>query len=110
MEDSFSHVIKKGMNHPEGLFLERKFDSDNLHTIPIKPKSAFSLEKVCSKKEHFEDTIEELPIIIKYMKHHYFEKVILVFRIHVLSVVFLSLIFVFFLSYQFIPATTMSLV
>ena len=29
------------MKHIEGVFLERKFDSDNLCTIPKKPKSAF---------------------------------------------------------------------
>ena len=28
--DGFSHAIKKGMKNPEGVFLERKFDSDNL--------------------------------------------------------------------------------
>ena len=29
------------INHLDGMFLERKFDSDNLYTIPKKPKSAF---------------------------------------------------------------------
>ena len=29
------------MKHLEGLFLERKLNSDNLYTIPKKPKSAF---------------------------------------------------------------------
>ena len=41
VEDGFSHVIKKGMKHLERVFLERKLDSDNLCTIPKKPKSAF---------------------------------------------------------------------
>ena len=36
VRDGFGHVIKKGMKH-----LERKFDSDNLYTIPKTPKSAF---------------------------------------------------------------------
>ena len=32
---------RKGMKHLEGVILERKFHSDNLYTIPKKPKSAF---------------------------------------------------------------------
>ena len=28
VEDRFSHVIKKGMTHLQGVFSERKFDSD----------------------------------------------------------------------------------
>ena len=37
VEDGFGHVIKKGMKHLEGVFLEMKFDSDNLFEIPKKP-------------------------------------------------------------------------
>ena len=53
-------------------------------------------------------------MIIKYMKlsnqtkHHFLTNTILVARIYVLKVVLLSLIFVFFLSYQFIPAIATS--
>ena len=36
----------KGMKHPEGVFLERKFDSDNLYTVPKKPKSAFFFKEI----------------------------------------------------------------
>ena len=32
---------QKGMKHLEAVFLERTFGSDNLYTIPKKPKSAF---------------------------------------------------------------------
>ena len=88
-EDGFGHIIKQGMKHLEGMFLERKFDSDNLYTIHKKPKSAFSFrESVVFPSVQLES--------------------ILVARIHVFKLVFLSLIFVFFLSDQFIPATTTS--
>ena len=74
-EDGFVQVIKKGMKDLEGVFLERKFDSDNLCTLPTKPKSAFYLrESVAflsvqfeSKKGNFELT-NELLMIIKYME------------------------------------------
>ena len=74
------------MKHLERVFLERKFDSDNLCTIPKKPKSAFFIRESMvfpsmqheSKKGHFELTNEEFLMIIKYMnyriKHHYFDK------------------------------------
>ena len=39
MEDGFGHVIKNGMKHLERVFLERKFDYQNLYTIPQKLKS-----------------------------------------------------------------------
>ena len=50
VEDDFGQVIKKGMKHLEEVFSERKFDSDNVYTIPKKRNSAFFfLEKVwCS--------------------------------------------------------------
>ena len=41
VQDVFGHAIKKRMKHLEGVFLERKFNSDNLYTVPKKPKSAF---------------------------------------------------------------------
>ena len=77
--------IIKGMKHLEGVFLERKFDSDILCTIPKKPKSAFfSIEKTVflpmqlkSKKGHFELTEQELVMVIKYMNcriKHNFDK------------------------------------
>ena len=55
------------------VFLERKFDSDNLYTIPKKPKSereslVFRTGQLESKKEHFKLTDEELLMIIKYME------------------------------------------
>ena len=64
------------MKHLEGVFLERKFDSDNLYSISKKPKSAiFFSESVVflpvqheSKKGHFELTNEEQLMIIKYME------------------------------------------
>ena len=88
VEDGFGHIIKKAMKHLEGVFLERKYDSDNLYTIQKKPKSEnlytiqkkpksafFFRESVVfpsvhleSKKGHFELTNEELLMIIKYME------------------------------------------
>ena len=41
VEDGFRHVIKKEMKDLEGELLERKFDSDNVYTIPKKPKFPF---------------------------------------------------------------------
>ena len=76
MEDGFGHVIKKGMKYLEEVLLERKFDSDNLYTIPKKPKSAFFLRdsemfssvQLESKKRHFELDNKELLMIMKYME------------------------------------------
>ena len=76
VEDGFAHVIKKGMKHLEWVFLERKFDPDNLYVIHKKPKSVcFFSESVVflsvqleSKKGHFELTNEELLMITKYME------------------------------------------
>ena len=44
MLEDINHDQKK-MRHLEKVFLEWKFDSDYLYTIPKKPKSAFFLEK-----------------------------------------------------------------
>ena len=45
VEDSFGQVIKKGMKHLEGVFLERKFDSQYLRNQSL----YFPLQKVwCS--------------------------------------------------------------
>ena len=76
VEDGLGHLIKKGLKHLEGVFLERKFDSDNLYTVLKKPKSAFFfIESVVFasvqlelKKGHFELTYEELQMIIKYVE------------------------------------------
>ena len=76
VEDGFGQVIKKGIEHLECVFLERKFNSDNLCTIPTKPKSAFLFREnvtfpsvqLESKKGHFELTNKELLMIIKYME------------------------------------------
>ena len=62
---------QKRMKHLEEVLLEKKFDSDNLYTIPKKPKSAFffresvvfPLVHLESKKRHFELTNEELLIM-----------------------------------------------
>ena len=62
---------QKRMKHLEGVFLEKKFDSDNLYTRPQKPKSAFFFRESVvfpsvhleSKKRHFELTNEELLIM-----------------------------------------------
>ena len=56
------------MKHLDGVFLERKSDSDNFCTTPKKPKSAFFFKesevfppiKLESKKEYFEVTNEEV--------------------------------------------------
>ena len=73
----------KGMKHLEGVFLERKFDSDIPWLVPKKPESklfftesaVFLAMQLESKKEHFEFTDEELLMIIKCMnyriKHNY---------------------------------------
>ena len=103
--------ILKGCSYKESLILKismQYLKSPSLH---------FSLEKAwcscqCSlikKNGHFELTNEELLMIIKYMElsnQTVLWQTILVACIHVLNFVFLSLIFVFFLSYQFIPVTT----
>ena len=68
VEDGFGHIIKKGMKHLEGVFLERNCDSDNLYTICKKPKSVFFFREIVmfplvqleSKKGYFELTNEEL--------------------------------------------------
>ena len=41
VEYGFGQVIKKGTKHFEGMFVERKFDSDNIYSISKKLKSAF---------------------------------------------------------------------
>ena len=64
------------MKHLKGVFLERKFDSDNLYAIHKNPKSIFFFRESMLfltvetelKKRHFEITDEELLIIIKYME------------------------------------------
>ena len=76
MEDGFGHITKKRMKHLEGLFLERKFDFDNLYTISKRPNSTFFFKESVmfpsvqleSKKGYFEITHEELLMIIKYME------------------------------------------
>ena len=120
VDNGFGHVIKKGMKGLERVFFERKFDSDNLYTIPKNPKSAFFFREMVvfpsvlleSKKGHFELTNEELLMIIKYMelsnRTSLFWQTVLVACLHVLNLVFLSLVFVCFLTYQFIPETTIS--
>ena len=57
MEDGFDHVIKKGTNHLEGMFLEKKFVSDDLQRIYLRIPSlhesmVFPSEHLESKKEH----------------------------------------------------------
>ena len=74
VEDGFGYVIKKQMKHLEGVFLQRKFDSDNLYTIPKKIKSAFFFRESLVfpslqlelKKGHLKLINEELLMIIKY--------------------------------------------
>ena len=64
------------MKHLKGVFLERKFDSDNLYAIHKNPKSTFFFRESMLflavetelKKGHFEITDEELLMIIKYME------------------------------------------
>ena len=76
VEDGFSHIIKKGMKHLEGVFLEREFDFNIFYTIPKKPKCSFFFRESVwlpsvqleTKKRYFELTIEELLMIIKYME------------------------------------------
>ena len=60
-----------GMKYLEGVFLERKFDFDNLYTIPMKPNCAFFFREsvvfpsvqLDSKTGHFELTNEDLLVI-----------------------------------------------
>ena len=57
MEDGFDHVIKKGTNHLEGMFLEKKFVSDDLHRMYLRIPSlqesmVFPSEHLESKKGH----------------------------------------------------------
>ena len=70
MLEEINHDQKR-MKHLDGVFLEKKFDSDNLYTIPKKPKSAFFFRESVvflsvqleSKKRHSELTNEELLIM-----------------------------------------------
>ena len=72
----------KGMKHLELVFLEKKFDSDILCTIPNKfciflyRKCSFPANAAWVKKGHFELT--KVLMIINYMNHrinyHYFDK------------------------------------
>ena len=76
MEDDFTQFIKKGMKHHEEVFLERKFDSNNVYTISKKPKSTFFFRESVvlpsvqleAKKGDFEVSNEELLMIIEYME------------------------------------------
>ena len=76
MEDDFTQFIKKGMKYHEEVFLERKFDSDNVYTISKKPKSTFFFRESVvlpsvqleAKKGDFEVSNEELLMIIEYME------------------------------------------
>ena len=85
VENGFGHVIKKGMKHLEGVFLERKFDCDSLYTIPKKPKSPFFFREIMvfksmqleSKKGHFELNNDELLFIIKYIELSYQKSIFL---------------------------------
>ena len=72
---------------------------------------AFPSVQLEFKKGHFELTNEEWLVIIKYMElsiQTLFWQTILLAYVHVLDLVLFSLIFVFFLSYQLIPASTIS--
>ena len=63
------------MKHLKGVFLEKKFDFDNIYTTPTKPKSAFFFREIMVflsvqlelKKGYFEITNEEL-LMIKFME------------------------------------------
>ena len=118
---------RKGIKHLEGVYLERKFHSDNLYTIPKKPKSAFYFRESVVfpsvqlelKKGRFELANEEL-LMISLIIGSIESNIILrnntcivhlytcIARIDVLNLVFLSLTFVLFLSCQFISETTIS--
>ena len=66
VEDGFGHVIKKGMKHLEGVFLEMKFDSDNLFEIPKKPSSAFFFrERLMFPSVQLESKIGILNLLIR---------------------------------------------
>ena len=76
VEDGFGNVIKKGMQHFEGIFLEKKFDSKKQYTIPKKAKTAFFYREsivfpsvqLQAKKGHYELSDDELLMIIKYVE------------------------------------------
>ena len=67
----YTNHDQKWMKHLKGLFLEKTFDSDNIYTIPTKPKSAFFCREIVVslsvqlelKKGYFEITNEELLMI-----------------------------------------------
>ena len=67
-------LSRKG-KHLEGVFLERKFGSDNLYAIHKSPSLYFALEKLwcycqgsLSRKRDVELTNKELLIIIKFLE------------------------------------------
>ena len=71
MEDGFDHVIKKRTKHLEGMFLEKKFVSDDLHRIYLRIPSLQERvwcfrQSILSQKRDI--TNEELLMIIKYME------------------------------------------
>ena len=64
------------MDHFEGIFLEKRFDSETEYTIPKKAKTtffyresiAFPSVQLKSKKGYYELSNEELVMIIKYVE------------------------------------------
>ena len=72
--DDYGHV-KKGVKHFEGLFFERKFDSDKVYTLNEKKRAFFHKESVVfpsvqlkPRKGEFELRDDELLVIIKYLE------------------------------------------
>ena len=41
IDDGFGHVKRKGVSHYEGVFFEKKFDSNKQYYIPRKPRTAY---------------------------------------------------------------------
>ena len=72
--DGYGYVVKKGVKHFEGLFFERKFDSDKVYTLNEKKRAFFYKESVVfpsvqlkPRKGDFELS-DELLVIIKYIE------------------------------------------
>ena len=69
-------VVKKGMKHFEGIFLENRFDSDKQYVIPKRPRRAFFYrESVVMpsiqlevKKNYYQMSDDELMLVLKYIE------------------------------------------
>ena len=76
VEDGFGEVVRKGIRHFKGIFLENRFDSDKQYVIPKKPRRAFLYRESVvlpsveleAKKNYLQLSDDELVMILKYVE------------------------------------------